>query len=184
MSGSDSAIATPLDILDFDSLSFESPPPDTRQRLLRFPLSDRESGLLLLADIVEVLQLPLADILPVPGVPETMLGVCNWRGEMLWLLDFCAFVGYSSLLQQVGKRSPVTVLVIQTQAKSIALGISRFEDIELHDLNHLQFVAPGLFPASLMPFLAGVLPGEQGVVLDAAAIVQCPFGQRSQEEAR
>ncbi|MGF1524079.1 MAG: chemotaxis protein CheW [Leptolyngbyaceae cyanobacterium] len=185
MTVSDSAIATTQStLLTLDSLDFELPAPDTRQRLLRFPLSTQDSGLLLLEDIAEVFQVAVTDILPVPGVPEATLGICNWRGAMLWLIDFNTLIGYSPLLSYLPGLSPVTVLVIQTQDGTIGLGIPRFDDIELHDLDHLQSVAPGLFPAKMYPFIAGVLPGDQGAVLDGAAIVGCPLWQKSREAFR
>ncbi|NER80144.1 MAG: chemotaxis protein CheW, partial [Leptolyngbya sp. SIO1D8] len=114
MAASDSAIATTqLDFLTLESLNFEPSLPDTRQRLLRFPLSPQDSGLLPLEDIAEVLQVPLADILPVPGIPDKALGICNWRGKMLWLVDTHALLGYPPLLDQVSGLSPLIVLVIQ-----------------------------------------------------------------------
>lgn len=183
MTASDSAIATTqLDFLSLESLNFEPPPPDTRQRLLRFPLSSQDSGLLPLEDIAEVLQVALADILPIPGVPDEALGVCNWRGEMLWLIDCNALMGYSPLLSQVSDLSPVLVLVVQAQDKSIGLGVPRFDDIERHDLSHLQIVAPGIFPPKMHAFIAGILPGDQGAVLDAPSIIQCPLWRQSQED--
>ena len=183
MTASNSAIATTqLDLLALESLDFQPPPPDTRQRLLRFPLSNHDSGLLRLEDIAEVLQIASADVLPVPGVPEEVMGICNWRGEMLWLIDFNALIGYPPLLNQISGLSPLTILVIQAHDKVVGLGVSQFDDVELHDLSHLQSVAPGLFPPPMHAFIAGVLPGDQGAVLDASSIIQCPLWRRSQEE--
>ena len=183
MTVSNSAIATTqLDLLALESLNFEPPPPDTRQRLLRFPLSNHDSGLLLLEDIAEVLQIALLDILPVPGVPKQVLGICNWRGNMLWVIDLNALIGYPPLLSQVSGLSPLTILVIQTQDKAVGLGVSHFDDVELHDLDHLQAVAPGLFPPPMHPFIAGVLPGDQGAVLHVPSIIQCPLWRQAQED--
>ncbi|MEO0406624.1 MAG: CheW domain-containing protein [Cyanobacteria bacterium P01_A01_bin.135] len=178
MTAINSAIVTqPVPLLD--ALGLAPPPPDTRQRLLRFPLWGQDSGLLSLADIAEVLRVPLGNVLPVPGVPEVVLGICNWRGDMLWLVDFNALSGYPSILEQVGGSLPLTILVVRAQGKAVGLGVSQFQDIERHDLTHLQGAAPGLFPARLYPFIAGVLPGDQGAVLNAAAILAASCWQTS-----
>ena len=178
----DSAIVTTQSaLLTLESLDFELPAPDKRQRLLRFPLSTQDSGLLLLEDIAEVFQVGTAAILPVPSVPEAVLGICNWRGEMLWLIDLNTLLGYDSLLSQLSGLAPVTVLVIQIQEGTVGLGISKFEDIELHDLDHLQALAPGLFPPPMYPFTTGILPGSQSAVLNVSAIVGCPLWQKSRE---
>lgn len=183
MTAADFAIATTQsDLLTLESLNFELPPPDTRQRLLRFPLSAQDSGLLPLEEIAEVLKIAVASILPVPGVPEEVLGICNWRGDMVWLIDFNTLLGYTPLLSQVAGLESLIVLVIQAQDKVIGLGVPQFDDIELHDLNHLQPVAPGLFPPQMYPFIAGALPGDQGTVLSGSSIIQCPIWRPSQED--
>ncbi|NER81963.1 MAG: chemotaxis protein CheW, partial [Leptolyngbya sp. SIO1D8] len=97
-------------------------------------------------------------------------------------VDTHALLGYPPLLDQVSGLSPLIVLVIQAQGHTVGLGIPRFDDIELHDLSHLQPVAPGVFPAQMSPFIAGVPPGVQGAVLDALSIIQCPLWQQSQED--
>ncbi|MGF1514639.1 MAG: chemotaxis protein CheW [Elainellaceae cyanobacterium] len=181
MTATDAAIAiTQPSVLTLESLDFSQPPPDTRQRLLRFQLNTQDSGLLRLEDIAEVLQIAVASILPVPGVPEEVLGICNWRGNMLWLVDFGSLTGYPALLSQAVGLTSLTVLVIQVQGKAVGLGVSQFDDIELHDLNQLQPLALDLFPTKLYPFIAGVLPGDGGVVLNAPSIIQCPLWHASQ----
>ncbi|MGF1537340.1 MAG: chemotaxis protein CheW [Elainellaceae cyanobacterium] len=180
----DSAIATiQSDSLSLDAFNFEPPPPDTRQRLLRFRLTDQDSGLLVLEEIAEVLQIPPTGILTVPGVPDEVLGVLNWRGDMLWLVDLNMLTGYPSLVDQPAGLTTLIVLVIQARGRAVGLGVSQFEEVELHDLTHLQPVASGLFPSKLYHFIAGALPGDRGVVLRADSILQCALWQPSKEQS-
>ena len=156
-----------------DPLTLEQLPPDIRQRLLRFPLGQRDSALLPLEQIAEILKLSVADILPVPEMPSCVLGICNWRGEMLWLIDLNHLVGYSPV-SWVSGVSPA-VMVVQVDNQSVGLVVQHVNDIELHDLLQLQPTAIGLFPPRLLPFILGALPGDNGTVLDATAIMRSPL---------
>ncbi|MBD0344676.1 MAG: chemotaxis protein CheW [Coleofasciculus sp. Co-bin14] len=163
-----------------DPLTLEPLPPETRQRLLRFPLSPRESALLPLDQITEILRLNVADILPVPEMPSCVLGICNWRGEMLWLIDLNHLVGCPPVLNQGQVSASPVAMVVQVNDHSIGLVVSQVNDIELHELEHLQPAAPGLFPPKLLPFVLGALPGVKGSVLDITAIARSPMWKMHQ----
>ncbi|NJO42607.1 MAG: chemotaxis protein CheW [Cyanobacteria bacterium CRU_2_1] len=153
------------------------PPSDTRQRLLRFPLNVQDSALLPLEQITEILKLDRADILPIPETPNCVLGVCNWRGEMLWLIDLGNLVGYPPLVLLEQGAGTVMAIVIKTNDQSLGLAVRHVNDIEFHDLQTLHLATPGLFPPGLLPFVLGALPGGNGAVLNVTAIMQCPLWQ-------
>ncbi|NEO15994.1 MULTISPECIES: chemotaxis protein CheW [Moorena] len=166
---------TNLDLLNLDPLT-----PETRVRLLRFPLGKDDSVLLPLEQITEIIRVNLPEVLLVPEMPSCILGIGNWRSEMLWLVDLNQLVGYPPLskLGQVSV-SPVAI-VVQVNDQSLGLVVSHVNDIELHELEQLQPPTPGLFPPKLLPFLLGYLPGDGGAVLDVMAITQCPLWQTHQ----
>ena len=162
--------ATSLDLLTID----DSLPTETGQRLLRFPLGFQDSALLPLEQIAEILRVNLAEILPVPEMPDCVLGICNWRGEMLWLIDLNHLVGFMPL--SLTASSPIA-MVVQVNDQPIGLVVQQVNDIELHELEKLQPAAAGLFPPKLLPFVLGTLPGGSGTVLDVTAIALSPLWQ-------
>jgi positive phototaxis protein PixI len=164
--------ATSLDLLALDPL-----PPETRQRLLRFPLGSQDSALLPLEQITEILRVNMGEILPVPEMPSCILGIYNWRGDMLWLVDLNHLVGRAPLLQPSQILASLVAMVVQVNGQLLGLVVQHVNDIELHDLQHLQPAAPGLFPPKLLPFVLGALPRGSGTVLDVTAIAQCPLWQ-------
>jgi positive phototaxis protein PixI len=90
-------------IRQWNGLFFDPPiPPETQERLLRFPLGAQESVLLPLEQITEILRVELSEVLPIPEMPGCVMGICNWRGEMLWLVDLHHFVGYAYYYEAVG----------------------------------------------------------------------------------
>ncbi|HBL14065.1 MAG TPA: chemotaxis protein [Cyanobacteria bacterium UBA11162] len=187
-------------LITLDPLSLEPLPPETGERLLRFPLGSKDTALLPLEQIAEIIRVNGGEILPVPEMPTCVLGICNWRGEMLWLIDLNHLMGYPSLSLQ-GSFSPMAMVIqvnhqlqgmgseewgvesgvddklIPHNQQSLGLVVQHVNDIELHDLHQLQPAAPGLFPPRLLPFILGSLPGENSTVLDVNAIAQCPLWQ-------
>jgi positive phototaxis protein PixI len=155
---------TSLDLLGLDPL----PPETNLTKLLRFPLGVKDSALLSLEQIAEVIKINVAEILPIPEMPSCVLGICNWRGEMLWLLDLNHLVGYPPL---IATATPLAI-VVQVSERVVGLVVQRVDDIELHDLQQLQQAVAGLFPPKLLPYVRGALPGGN-TVLDVMAITQC-----------
>lgn len=176
---------TPFDTLltvnSFDPFTLDDPLPlETGERLLRFPLGQEDdSALLPLAQISEVFRVSVEDILPVPEMPDCILGIFNWRGEMLWLVDLDHLLGYSSL--SVMAADPMTI-VVQSNNQPLGLVVPQVNDIELHDLQKLTNVANGLFPPKLLPFVLGALPEGSGTVLDVTALIQHPLWQIHREQ--
>ncbi|HEY9673277.1 MAG TPA: chemotaxis protein CheW [Waterburya sp.] len=167
-----SSTATTLDLLTLDPLPLE-----TGERLLRFPLGLQDSALLPLEQITEIIRVNVAEILPVPEMPSCVLGICNWRGTMLWLIDLNHLLSYPPLSQQERGLATPMAMVVQANDQTVGLVVQRVNDIELHELQQLQPAAPGLFSPNLLPFVLGALPGGKGTVLDVTAIKQCPLWQ-------
>lgn len=164
---------TSLTLLPSDLLQEEA----NQQKFLRFCLGSQDSGLLPLEQISEVLSIDIADILPVPEMPDCVLGVYNWRGKMLWLIDLGHLVDYLPLLQHRQELEPVMAIVVQLDNQYMGLVVQQIKDIELHDTEQLQKAAVGLFPPKLLPFVKGYLPGTNNTVLDIEAIARFPMWQ-------
>lgn len=156
-------------------------PPKTQERLLRFPLGEQDSVLLPLNQITEILSVDLGEVLLIPEMPRCVLGICNWRGEMLWLIDLNDFVGYSSLLQQE-QLSSFTVIVIQSNQQAVGLAVPQVNEIELHDLQPLQPPPIGLFSPELLPLVQGILSGSSDAVLDLQSLIHCPLWKKHLKE--
>jgi positive phototaxis protein PixI len=163
---------TNLDLLGLDSL-----PPETGERLLRFPLGYEETALLPLEQITEIIRVNVDEILPVPELPPSVLGICNWRGTMLWLIDLNHLLGYQSLAGQQKELATPMAMIVRDNDRTLGLVVQRVNDIELHELQQLQPAVPGLFSPQQLPFLLGALPGDNGMVLNVTAITQCPLWQ-------
>lgn len=159
-----------------DPLGLTPLPVDNRKRFLRFMLSRRNDTLLPLDEILEVIQLSLEDIFPVPDMPGCILGVCSWQGETLWLVDLNHLVGYAPLCQQAQLISSPTVIVVQSAGHSLGLVVEQVSDVDLFEEGEIQMEI-GLCPPSLEPFVSGYCPQQGGTVLNIANIVNSPLWQ-------
>jgi positive phototaxis protein PixI len=159
-----------------DPLGLTPIPADNRRRYLRFMLAQKNDTLLPLSEILEVMQLSLEDIFPVPDMPGCILGVCSWQGETLWLIDLNHLVGYTPLCQQSQLVSLPIVIVVQSAGHSLGLVVEQVSDVDLFDEAKIH-LEPGLCPPSLEPFVSGYCPQQGGTVLDIASIVNSPLWQ-------
>ncbi len=154
-----------------DPLGLMPIPEDTRQRFLRLRLSGENETLLPLEVIAEVLQLELAEILPVPEMPDCLLGVCNWRGEILWLADLNVLVGSPPLWHQTPGLERPMVIVAESGDRKVGLVVERVDDVELAAPETLHM--PTEFESTaIAPFVMGYLPNHKGTVLDVDVIVE------------
>lgn len=148
---------------------------ESDQKFLRFALGSEDRGMVSLEQIVEVISFTCADILPVPEMPNCVLGIYNWRGKMLWLIDLNHLVDYPPLLP-LDRHTPLMAMVIEIKGHSIGLVVESVKDIELHDVQQLQ-PATADVPSRLLPFVSGYLPDANGIVLNTQAIALCPLWQ-------
>ena len=148
------------------------------RRFLRFALgeaTDAETALLPLDSIQEVSQISQQALLPVPGVPNAVLGVANCRGTILWLVELTQLLGQPSLAQTREAHRPSAIhffhtLTIQAGEQRIGLVVPRVMDIESFDAKAFRAPTADLFPSYLLPFLAGYL--QRSPVLSASALLE------------
>lgn len=145
------------------------------QRFLRFHLGEEDSALLAVNTVKEVLSVSGEKILPVPDVPSSVLGLHNWRGEMLWVIDLNDLLGFLPLWEIENITTKINIIVLQVENQEIGIAVRQVETIEKHDWQKLQ--APeGLFPPHLLSYVQGYLTEANSIILNAQALVQAFSG--------
>ncbi|HEY9878752.1 MAG TPA: chemotaxis protein CheW [Leptolyngbyaceae cyanobacterium] len=141
-------------------------------RFLRFYINHEETALLPLSTIQQVLKVPVTEILPVPHMPDCVLGIYNWRGEMLWLVDLAQQLGFASPLTNVRSSEIVNVIAIQSDHTTLGMVVPQVLDIESHDLQQLQLPTVGLFSTKLLACMQGYFISSRSPVLNAKSLLQ------------
>jgi len=147
------------------------------RKFLRFQLH-LDNNLLIAVDYIqEILRLAIAQILPVPDMPEAVLGIYNWRGEMLWLVDLNALLGLTPIWALADEAlASLNAIVLRVEERNLGLVVQQVDGIESYAPQALQ-VSKGLFPANLAPFVEGYLREGGSIALDAQAIARTPHLQ-------
>ncbi len=175
-----------------DSLSIQNsllPPPNetaastATQQFLRFHLVPDTTALLPMEQLIEVLTIPVGQIVPIFQMPPWVMGVYNWRGEILWLVDLGHLVGLTPWHQQVHSTSVYKAIVLQSNstvaapnASNSVLGlvVNRVEDIEWCNTDLIQSPPSSTVTPELAPFLRGYWMKSNGdmlVVMEGQAIL-------------
>ena len=167
-------------------------------KFLRFYFSPEDTALLPLKNVKEVLNIPLMGILPVPHMPDCLIGIYNYRGEILWLVDLGAQLGFVPSTEFIqGMNSPtelaiktttaltakqgvtltnelptLTVIILHNDDKYIGIVVPKVVDIEMHDLQEMQYPSEDLFSPNILPFLKGYLIRSSSPVLDINALIE------------
>ncbi|MDY6937762.1 MAG: chemotaxis protein CheW [Cyanobacteriota bacterium] len=150
---------------------------DRRAKFLQLQLGSQDTTLIGVDRIVEITTLELPNILPVPQMPSYVLGIHNWRGEMLWLVDLSHLLGFPPLSSARGGRERAMVVVLQFEEKTIGMVMSQVMDIEQYDLSQMHARDSQLFSPQILPFVQGFFIEEENevsIVLDVPSIFSVP----------
>lgn len=178
-----------MEVASSNSKKLEEPVDRDIQKFLRFNFSADSTALLPLSTIKEVLNISLNKIHPVPHMADCLLGIYDYRGEILWLADLGEQLGLtpsinylnidssyqsSSLEGEIasGLTNTLTVIVIQDKEKSLGIVVPKVVDIEIHDTQEIQPASEDLFSPQILPFLQGYLIGLSTPVLDPSSLVE------------
>jgi positive phototaxis protein PixI len=172
MDASSKVTLSSLDLLEIDPGSQVA-----KEKYLHFALTTNDSALLSMADVVEVLRVPMLEILPVPWLPSCVLGIYNRRGEMLWLIDLAHVLGYPLSFQPGSLLSTGMVIGLEIDGQRLGLVVPQVYEIEAYDPLQLKPPSAQLFSAQLLPFVQGYFDRASSTVLDPVAIAQSPLIQ-------
>lgn len=151
---------------------------ETKEKFLSFNLGVMDTAVISLQHITEVLQVSLPEICSVPEMPNSVLGIYNWRGEMLWLVDLEAMLGYPPISQGANLLSIMMGIVLENKGKYLGLLVRQLIDIEWLDTKQMKPATSELFYPKSSPFLQGYFINDSDQMifnLDAITIIQAPM---------
>ncbi|MDB9312737.1 chemotaxis protein CheW [Spirulina sp. CS-785/01] len=169
-------VAAPQGLTHRDHLTPSPLPTEPEQKYLCFQIGLENTAMLPVESIQEILRLEAAQILSVPDMPETVLGIYNWRGEMLWLIDLNHLLGIEGLTTPT--LDLLTAIVLEIDHQRLGIVVQQVEEIEAHNPNKLQPPA-GLFSRHLEPFIEGYLRDARSIVLNPQAILTASTQQNA-----
>lgn len=144
------------------------------QQCLSFHLTSEHQAMLPTRELSEVLNLESTQIVPITDMPAAVMGICNYRGEALWLVDLAYLLGLTPLFAQNWRNlNQISIIVIREHSKSLGLAVYQVDQLSLLNSRELQPVLVSNYPQSIAFCLQGynLSPdGKTRMVLDGKAI--------------
>lgn len=139
---------------------------------LKFKLNQQTTALMSMNHTQEAVILPVESVTAMPNMPPCVLGLMNWRGHIIWVIDLPIMLNLESINIRCRQHN---VIVINVKSVVIALvvreitGISKLISDEIHS-------PEGKVTTDLHSYLQGVVhKPEMWLVLDASSIVNSPI---------
>ncbi|MEM7062403.1 MAG: CheW domain-containing protein [Cyanobacteria bacterium P01_B01_bin.77] len=146
-------------------------------QFLKFNLLAGMTALLPVEQLAAALKIEAAKITPIPHLPTWVMGVYNWRGEVLWIVDIGHLLEISPWQRQAAPPAHYNILLLEQMStetsaqKYLGLLVQQIEGIELLSLDEIQ--SSTAVSDSLAPFLRGYWLDDAGdmlALLDGLAI--------------
>jgi positive phototaxis protein PixI len=144
------------------------------EQFLSFNLTSTIQAMLPTQQLTEILNLSFNQIVPIPDMAAQIMGVCNWRGEVLWLVDLGYLLGSEPLCSRGYQQSTCKAIVVQHQGHALGLVVHQVKQIIWCDLTQVQSLPKTPFSPELSTCLQGywLTPhNETLLVLDGDVIV-------------
>jgi positive phototaxis protein PixI len=144
------------------------------QRFLGFTIGDSINALIPLVDLQATIKISLSEILPVPQMHESLLGIINYGGKATWVLDLAHLMGGSGYLS-TPELSTGMGMLFQVQHETVALLIDRVGTIETHDLQACLPISDLMFSDRMRLFLSGYFidaDRQSRVVVDLDRVIK------------
>ncbi|WP_373540871.1 chemotaxis protein CheW [Chamaesiphon sp.] len=124
------------------------------RRFLGFTIGDGLSALIPLADLQATIKIFISEILPVPQMSESLLGIINYGGKATWVLDLAHLMGGTCYLDTPGVTTGMGML-FRVENETVALLIDRVGTIETYDIQQCLPIGEAMFTDRMRLFLAG-----------------------------
>lgn len=109
-----------------------------REQFLGFWLTSTLQAVISTESVSEVLNIEGNNIIPLPDIAYTVMGIYNHRGSILWVIDLPCLMGLKPLYLS-DYRHHFSVLLMRSQQQVMGFGVPRVGNIISSNQSRLQF---------------------------------------------
>jgi positive phototaxis protein PixI len=153
---------------------------------LEFYVGEHHPLLLPMTSLVEIITPVAGQIVPMFQMPPWVMGVYNWRGDVLWMVDLGQFLGFQPWYTQSGLASKYTTVILDAAAvtdadnpAAVGLVVSRVEGMVSCPEDAVSKSSTVDIPAKFYPYVGGYWDGSglaeprpPRPILDGAALAK------------
>jgi positive phototaxis protein PixI len=119
----------------------------TQQQFLRFQLQSDLMALMEIELVTELVNIPSDRIVPMPHLPPAVMGIYNWRGEILWIVHLATLIGANRPGGRSRSLQPTMILSSGVTPedrlqKTVGLVVDELDEIEWFDLDAIESPIP------------------------------------------
>ncbi|NER81224.1 MAG: chemotaxis protein CheW [Leptolyngbya sp. SIO1D8] len=149
----------------------DAPVVSPETQFLKLALEVKTPVLLSVLNLVEILTIATNQVVPVFQLPPWVMGVYNWRGDILWVVDLNHLIGCAPWYRQENYASKHTVVVLKGQSKKglyasgelvLGLAVNRVDDMVICEPELIKAIEKLEIPDTINSFLKGSLTEENG----------------------
>ncbi len=162
-------------VIDRAQIQIELP----RRQFLRFQLQpsapDRVAPLgwsIEIDQVMELVNIPIDRVVPMPQLPPAVMGVYNWRGEILWIVDLATLLEVSLPTTPRRHRSLEPLMIVNSaadnhpsvehQQQPIGLMVDEISEIEWCNLELIKSDLPVNINPKLSKWVTGSWASSTG----------------------
>lgn len=153
-----------------------------QEQFISFSLMPDTYLALPIIETTEVIKFPTEKIIPIPHLPSWLMGVYNWRGEVLWMIDLGDLLGLSPWYEANYTAGLHQAIVLNHQYRdsgkvsnqNLGIVVNQVEDINRFNLGDIKDIVSGMVNEQLANFVEGYWlepTGEMLLLLDKEAII-------------
>jgi positive phototaxis protein PixI len=148
------------------------------EQFLSFYL-EAQQALLPTQQLLEIVKVSLSQITAIAGLAPSVMGIYNWRGDVIWVVDLASLLGYKPLYAQQYEQEKLQdkchIIFLRSQDNVIGFAVPRVGQMVKCDISSIQtsgltFANPAMMQACRGYWLSGT--EETFLVLDGDAIAE------------
>ncbi|AMA07871.1 chemotaxis protein CheW [Picosynechococcus sp. PCC 73109] len=132
-----------------------SVPESSTTQYIGILLADGFRAMVPTAQLVETINVELGHIVQMPDLPPAVVGVCGWRGDVLWLVDLAYALRLPPLLAGDYGRSQCHVLRVTVNHQTFGILVAEVQHLIRGDRLELLPGPPGQIPPEVSALVAG-----------------------------
>lgn len=149
------------------------------EQFLSFHLELDQQALLPTHQLLEIVKVNLSQITAIAGLDKSIMGIYNWRGDVIWVVDLASLLGckplYAQGYAQEKFQDKCHIIFLRSQDNVIGLAVSHIGQMMRCDVAKIQTSALTFGNPEMMQVCQGYwLSGDEEtfLVLDGDAIAQ------------
>ncbi len=149
------------------------------EQFLTFSLAPDQQALLPTRQLLEIVKVNLSQITAIAGLAPSVMGIYNWRGDVIWVVDLASLLGYTPLYAQEYAQEYAQdkchIIFLRSQDNVIGFAVSQVGQMLRCDVATIQTSAIAFANPAMMKVCRGYwLSGsdETFLVLDGEAIAE------------